>query len=307
MYYPASQVTTNLNTNGGEFVYANTLQDYKGYYYKTSKGEYFTGKTPQDGLNELLISSPLEDGVQTTIQNNIESFINTDDTQVGDYLNITNQSSIASSSPTYSATLPTQQNYQNTEFRRYFCKKSNEIIYLEISKETYDKLVAKDSQILFQLYIPFNLPWKLTGDREQVYKINKNITELTSVRQNLPMLSEYLKMNFTKYYKYPEASNLYTKGNELKTTQDNKMYVGPYHIHPDKGYMVGATHVLEPHAYLSPINGFFYMGPSFKDTSKSSPIINILPPSGNGGYLGGGGNSVGGGNSGGGNSGGGGY
>jgi hypothetical protein len=201
MYYPLSQITTNLNTNGGEFVYANTLQNYKGDYYKTSKGEYFTGKTPQDGLNELLILSQLNEGIQTTTQNDIVSFFNTDDTQVGDYLNITNQSLIAPSIPTYSATLPTEQDYQNTEFRRYFCKKSNEIIYLEISKETYDKLVAQDPQILFQLYIPFNLPWQLTGDREQVYKTNRNITELTSVRQKLPMLAEYLKMNFTKYYK----------------------------------------------------------------------------------------------------------
>ena len=201
MYYPKSQITPNLYTNGGEFVYANTLQNYKGDYYKTSKGEYFTGKTPQDGLNELLILSQLNEGIQTTTQNDIVSFFNTDDTQVGDYLNITNQSLIAPSIPTYSATLPTQQDYQNTEFRRYFCKKTNEIIYLEISKETYDKLVAQDPQILFELYIPFNLPWQLTGDREQVYKTNRNITELVSVRQKLPMLAEYLKMDFSKYYK----------------------------------------------------------------------------------------------------------
>jgi hypothetical protein len=201
MYYPLSQITTNLNTNGGDFIYANTRQEYKGDYYKTSKGEYFTGKTPQDGLNELLIILQPKSPISLTPQNDIESFFNTDDEQVGDYFDITNQSLIAPSVPTYSATLPTDQDYQNTEFRRYFCKKSNEIIYLEISKETYDKLVAKDSQILFQLYIPFNLPWQLTGDREQVYKTNRNITELSSVRQNLPMLSEYLKMDFTKYYK----------------------------------------------------------------------------------------------------------
>ena len=200
MYYPLSQITTNLNTNGGDFIYANTGQEYKGDYYKTSKGEYFTGKTPQDGLNELLIILQSKSPISLTPQNNIESFINTDDTQVGDYLNITNQSLIASSTPTYSATLPTQQDYQNTEFRRYFCKKTNEIIYLEISKETYDKLIAQDPQLTFQLYAPFDLPWQLTGDREQVYKTNRNITELASVRQNLPMLSEYLKMDFTKYY-----------------------------------------------------------------------------------------------------------
>jgi hypothetical protein len=202
MYYPLSQITTNLNTNGGDFIYANTRQEYKGDYYKTSKGEYFTGKTPQDGLNELLIILQPKSPISLTPQNDIESFINTDDTQVGDYLNITSQSPIASSIPTYSATLPTQQDYQNTEFRRYFCKKANEIIYLEISKETYDKLVAQDPQILFQLYIPFNLPWKLIGEREQVYTINRNITELTSVRQKLPMLSEYLKFDFSKYYSY---------------------------------------------------------------------------------------------------------
>jgi len=201
MYYPSSQITANLNTNGGEFAYANTKQEYKGNYYKTSKGEYFTGKTPQDGPNELLITFSLDGGATINTQNVITSFFNTDDFVVNDYINITNQSLIAPSIPTYSATLPTQQDYQNTEFRRYFCKKTNELIYLEISKETYDKLVAQDPQILFQLYIPFNLPWQLTGDREQVYKTNKNITELTSVRQKLPMLAEYLKMDFTKYYK----------------------------------------------------------------------------------------------------------
>jgi hypothetical protein len=203
MYYPASQITTNLNTNGGEFVYANDLQDYKGDYYKTSKGEYFTGKTPQDGPNELIIRSGLSEGTPVTSQSDpISNFYNTNEIDVNNYINIVNQSiEVAPTIPPYSATLPTQQDYQNTEFRRYFCKKTNEIIYLEISKETYDKLVAQDPQILFSLYIPFNLPRQLTGNREQVYKTNRNITELTSARQKLPMLAEYLKMDFTKYYK----------------------------------------------------------------------------------------------------------
>jgi hypothetical protein len=202
MYYPSSQITTNLNTNGGEFIYANTRQEYKGYYYKTSKGEYFTGKTPQDGPNELLIVFSLDGGAKTNTQNTVTSFFNTDDFTVNDYISIINQSTEAAPAiPTYSATLPTQKDYQVGEFRRYFCKKTNEIIYLEISKETYDKLIAKDPKIDYSLYIPFNLPWQLTGNREQVYKTNRNITELTSTRQKLPMLAEYLKMDFTKYYK----------------------------------------------------------------------------------------------------------
>jgi uncharacterized membrane protein YgcG len=129
---------------------------------------------------------------------------------------------------------------------------------------------------------------------------------IASLEQGIQNLVEFLKMDFTKYYKYPEASNLYTKGNELKTVQDNKMYIGFYHIHPDKGNMVGATHILEPHAYLSPINGFSYSGLSFKDTSKPSFTSNT--PSTGGGMSAGGGMSGGGGYSGGGgSSGGGGY
>jgi hypothetical protein len=51
-YYPLSQIKTNLYTNGGEFSSINNdldrLSEYKGYYWKTSDGKYFSGKTPQD-------------------------------------------------------------------------------------------------------------------------------------------------------------------------------------------------------------------------------------------------------------------
>jgi hypothetical protein len=50
MYYPKSQIKTNLYTNGYEFTTTptNTTNSYSGYYWKTSNGKYFTGKTPQD-------------------------------------------------------------------------------------------------------------------------------------------------------------------------------------------------------------------------------------------------------------------
>jgi hypothetical protein len=210
MYYPLSQITSNLNTNGGEFAYADTEQEYKGYYWATSSGKYYTGKTPQDVPTQELIKLSFKGDIGEAVLDGpspeltIDNFVTKVDTIQNNevYLSLKEVDLNAIiKSPLYSATLPTQQDYQNTEFRRYFCKKSNEIIYLEISKETYDKLIAQDPQILFELYTPFDLPWQLTGNREQVYKTNKNITELASVRQKLPMLSEYLKMDFTKYYK----------------------------------------------------------------------------------------------------------
>ena len=57
MYFPKSQIKSNLYTNGGEYVLSTTKQDYKGYYYEVSTGQKFTGKTPQDGPNISLIPS----------------------------------------------------------------------------------------------------------------------------------------------------------------------------------------------------------------------------------------------------------
>ena len=207
-YYPKSQVTTNLYTNGEEFITDLNNPNgskYTGYYWKTSDGSFFSGQTPQDTpivrLFRLLTSTDPNsfNTANPTVDINI---ISSAEVQVSlsDYVRLKRENTAQKVFlHTYSPT--TQQDYQTGEFRRYFCKKTNEIIYLEISKETFDKLINQDSQILWQLYQPFNLPWLLTGNKENVYKANRNTTELVSVKQRLPMLSKYLKDDFTKYYK----------------------------------------------------------------------------------------------------------
>ncbi len=202
MYYPLSQIQANLYTNGGEYVYSSTKENYIGYYWKTSKKELFTGRTPQDLPSEKLI--PVFEYSSTSISQNSDIIlnINQEDIRTAEYIDIQKiDVDQIISIPTFSPNIPTQTDYQIGEYRRYFCKKTNEIIYLEINKDTHDKLVNKDSSILYQLYQPFNLPWQLTGDKSQVFITNKNITELTSKQQKLPMLSEYLRNDFTKYYK----------------------------------------------------------------------------------------------------------
>jgi hypothetical protein len=201
MYYPLSQITPNLYTNGKELAYQSNKQPYIGYYWKASDGKFFTGKTPQDTSSEELIIYTPEDNVEVSVATNGDlSYYNQFDFNTSEYLNLVSPPP-PPFSPLYSPTIATQQDYQIGEFRRYFCKKTNEIVYLEISKDTYDKLTKKDSTILYQLYQPFNLPWKLTGDKSQVFITNKNITELTIKNLKLPMFSEYLKNDFIKYHK----------------------------------------------------------------------------------------------------------
>jgi hypothetical protein len=57
-YYPKSQIKSELYTNGGEYTLSppqiiNAIP-YVGYYYQTSNGTKFTGKTPQDGPSQVL-------------------------------------------------------------------------------------------------------------------------------------------------------------------------------------------------------------------------------------------------------------
>ena len=218
MYYPKSQIKTNLYTYGGEYALAIEGTVYKGFYYKISTGEYYTGKTPDDKPNLLL--TPL-----TQISNEPSNFNNISEIPLrfsdpdpegitkpddgfynlgltGEYANIT-QANLDKVQivPSYISPTPTSQDYEIGEFRRYFCKKTNEILYLEIDKNTYEKLLIKDPQYLYSLYSPFNLPWKLTGDKSEVEKINRNIVLLTSQRLQLPKFGDYLKNNYLKYYR----------------------------------------------------------------------------------------------------------
>jgi hypothetical protein len=219
MYYPKSQIKTNLYTNGDEYVIELTQTPYIGYYYLTSTGKAFTGKTPDDRPNQELIkvepvvkdevdsSTVVRNSTATILSSHnpgaIESVTSLDYNAAINYAQLKNiniYNPPVKLLPYYNPTLPTSQNYQIGEFQRYFCKQTNQISYIEINQEQFDKLVAKDPQIEFSLYQPFTITWILTGDKEQVRKTNRNIVELASFRQKLPKFGEYLKFDYIKYY-----------------------------------------------------------------------------------------------------------
>jgi hypothetical protein len=208
-YFPLSQIKTNLFTNGYEFTtdITDTTNSYSGYYWKTSKGKYYTGKTPQDLPTQELFKIPnleLSTSQLPTIDNS-NSILNITvfdgDPITENYLKIKGiNPNTTNYVPYYNPVIPTQQDYQIGQFRRYFVKKTNEVIYIETNKQTVEKIVAKDPQILWQLYYPFFIDWQLTGDKQEVAKVNRNMVLLASRRQNLPALSLYLREDYTKYY-----------------------------------------------------------------------------------------------------------
>jgi hypothetical protein len=202
MYYPKSQITTNLYTNGNKLMYKSNSIPYIGYYWVTSTGKAYTGKTPQDTPTEELVALDIPKASQNlTLKevtfNNIESDVNP---------SLKTYSTLVPSPttlflPTYYQPQPTQQDYQIGEFRRYFTKKTNELLYTEVSKDTYDNILNKNSQWLWQDYLAFNIPWSISGDKLTVAKTNKNIVDLTMQRLNLYKFNDYLRNDYLKFYK----------------------------------------------------------------------------------------------------------
>jgi hypothetical protein len=88
---------------------------------------------------------------------------------------------------------------------------------------------------------------------------------------------------------YITRTNLYTGGGEF-VLPNGKDYVGYYHIHPEKGFMVGATHVDEFHEILIPtkneepptvssvelVSNFTYDEYSAKDLKLISPVTTSI-------------------------------
>jgi len=274
-YYPKSQIKTNLYTNGNELILSTTNNTYQGYYYEISNGKKYTGKTPKDGPNILL--SPVPPLIQQLIQipypEDSPIIIQTTEIvpiQIPEYV-IQNTPTVRSI-PLFNPTLPTDQDKQNGQFNRYFCKKTNELKYLEIDKETYTKLQAKDLKIAWDLYEPASLLWVIKGNQETVFNTNK--TSVFKIEQNQKWygFSQYFrenylkyhpsqdtellnknkpKENYLKYYQLKDINNLYTSGGEF-TTKNGQNYIGFYHIHRGTIPMAGKTHTQYYHETLIP-------------------------------------------------------
>jgi hypothetical protein len=198
MYYPKSQIKTNLSTNGGEFILSTTNQEYIGNYYEISSGKRYTGTSPSNPPNILLNEIPPLTQIshdpqsQESIQQNlIQTFLITPN-YIGTLLD--------RFIPSFNPTLPTDQDKQNGQFNRYFCKKTNELKYLEIDKETYTKLQAKDPKIAWDLYEPASLLWVIKGTQENVFNTNKLSVFKIEQNQKWYGFSQYFRENYLKYY-----------------------------------------------------------------------------------------------------------
>jgi hypothetical protein len=217
-YYPKSQIKTNLYTNGGELVYAQNLSNYTGFYFKISTGHLYTGKTPNNEKNFQLIpvngpnSSPFSKNLEPA-NPNLNQNPNQSITLINDgisypdgtlyplefdtsrYLNPFISRVIPTTNPTH----PTEQDKQNGYFTRYFCKKNNELKYIEINKDMFTKLNSKDSQAAWDLYTPVSIKWIIKGDINVVNATNSTNVNIAARNNNFNGFNQFFK-SYSQYY-----------------------------------------------------------------------------------------------------------
>jgi len=226
-YYPKSQIKTNLYTNGNEYILATTGENYKGYYYTISTGKKYVGKIPtyknsiqiipvgeKPYINPQQLNTFIyeEENDASNSRNIPLNRMSSDFSQINNetlqnnYIEIDSSKYVPPSQvyvnrqvPTFSSTLPTLQDYDNGYFTRYFCKKTNELKYLEIDQATYTKLSNQDKDIAWDLYSPAQIKWQITGDSSQIYTSNLASAQYIESTENWAGFSQYFKNKFTKY------------------------------------------------------------------------------------------------------------
>lgn len=172
MYYPLSEITENLYTAGSEFVDLVTGKPYVGYYFSTTDGKYFSGKTNNNSAREIIKA---QQSVNTYLVQPSEHYLPN----------------------------PNDADYEKGFIIRYIIKRVNsgEDTIKEVSKEEYDRLKNNP------LYNRVELEWKITGRifddlSNMLYPIygvsSTNRMKINQLEPKIPGISKVFK-NYTEF------------------------------------------------------------------------------------------------------------
>ena len=232
-YLPKHRIEI-LYTEGGEFIKSSDSSPYVGEYVITSNDEYYAGNDIYNLGEKLIKKESTSDRFGSS--SSTKQYITLKNKV---YKKLLNKDSIPGSK-----NIPTEKDYEKGYYKRPFLIRVNSKSYKEINKKTAQDLISQN-KLDNNLYSIDNITWALTGN---VHEINtKNLVLLErkypGIMNLFPKLNEFVKTDV------PVKENLHTVGNYLYYI-DGKEYVGFYHVHPEKGPMVGATHTQQPHAKL---------------------------------------------------------
>ena len=254
MYYPKSQIETNLYTAGSEFSTVLDGMPYVGNYWRTSKGLYYTGTNPQDvNIREIFRDRAYDSprGLALSDKNDDIPVYTNFDMADNAYIKASGKKVLEKNNRVDKIPFPTKLNYTNKNFERYFLKRVTNYQYTETDNSNYTLMVSKNPKIQFELYTPIKLSWRICGKLLDVYKQNYNTIQHNGKIYNWIKFDLFFKNRYARYFKPINDDLNYTKGGELKVERTNEEYIGYYHVHPLKGVLMeGKKHMNSPHDIL---------------------------------------------------------
>jgi len=252
-YFPTSQIKKGLKTNGKTYRLSTTKEPYAGSYWETSMGQKFSGLGPNDPTTVLLENQV--DNEPTNDAYNVKDITpKRSRWTVSNFGYKTPNPTTAPQPPIGIYPKPTEEDYKLGQFIRYFLKSYATSQYIEISKELYNKYVIQDPTTQYPLYKYIKITWQLSGTLKEVESYNSKTVKFSQKRLNLPGFYQYFHNEFGRFYKFKPGENLFTRGDEFINSRTGAPYIGYYHIHPDKGAMIGKQHTTEVHETLTKIS-----------------------------------------------------
>ena len=199
LYYPKSHITTNLRTDGKEWMFEDGTE-FKGFYHKYIDGTVLSGAVFHKTDSKKLI--PYIDKV--TQPNNVE------------YDALIKRPIIKS--PYYIFPIPKLEDYEVGKITRYFIRRRNDVNpsnIMEIDKNQFLSWKKPTFGIDNELYIATEVEWKLTGPR---FDDRSSVNIIYGVEDTNRRIVEL------KDDEYPGMKNFLTNHIELSIYSD---YVSP--------------------------------------------------------------------------------
>lgn len=196
MYLPKFKYQGGLFTIGGEFAVKATGENYKGFYFRTYKGELYTGAEPSlIGNNSELIKLEKEEQETGTLET-------LDVTIYDEIFNNPHEFSlkVTEQIPQHTPIITVGDSF-NGYIIRYFAQNKLTRQILEINKQVYNELESKSIKYFYKNYNVVRIYWFLAGNLEDTqtgpYKISgvrtKNSESIKAGDRIIPGLAQYLK------------------------------------------------------------------------------------------------------------------
>ena len=300
MYFPKSQIKTNLYTNGDEFSILGNNTFYIGYYYSVSNGKFYTGKNPNSGENFELFSntslftnnlnsdSPLIDNedineievniVKSTDEGDFDADSTVDIPEKVDwkenqennykYYNLA-QTTNRLVPPKINPSQPITEETNNGIYQRYYVKDILNTSYYEISKETFKSMATSDLYAL-DLFDAIVLSFKIGRENDGF--------------NHYQMITAELKFNWVGFASIspfnPTQDYLNTSGGDF-LLPNRTNYIGFYHIEGSQ-YITGRYSGDGPKTTLIPLKSTNTL---IQSNNTNTPLSNTTssPSSGGGG------------------------